>query len=108
VAAPAADALGKLGGASASKLLLAAVDSHDGPWVRNRVVSALGNFKDDTTVAAKLNSVARQDDSYRARAAALQALGRLKGPNALPPPGAPVASDSPDGIHRHAALRSLA
>src|SRR2546429_502067 len=96
-----------LGGASASKLLLAALDSHDGPWVRNRVVSALGNFKDDTTVAAKLNSVARQDDSYRARAAALQALGRLKGPNAFATLGAAVASDSPDGFLRNAALRSL-
>jgi aminopeptidase N len=105
--ATAADTLGQLGAASASKLLLAALDSHDGPWVRNRVVSALGNFKDDTTVAAKLNSVANQDDSYRARAAALQALGRLKGPNAFATLGAAVASDSPDGFLRNAALRSL-
>src|SRR5207302_3855090 len=107
VRATAADTLGQLGGASASKLLLAALDSHDGPWVRNRVVSALGNFKDDTTVAAKLNSVARQDDSYRARAAALQALGRLKGPNAFATLAAAVAADSPDGFLRNAALRSL-
>ena len=107
VRATAADTLGQLGAASASKLLLAALDSQDGPWVRNRVVSALGNFKDDTTVAAKLNSVANQDDSYRARAAALQALGRLKGPNAFATLGAAVASDSPDGFLRNAALRSL-
>ena len=107
VRATAADTLGQLGAASASKLLLAALDSHDGPWVRNRVVSALGNFKDDTTVAAKLNSVANQDDSYRARAAALQALGRLKEPNAFATLGAAVASDSPDGFLRNAALRSL-
>ena len=107
VRATAADTLGQLGAASASKLLLAALDSQDGPWVRNRVVSALGNFKDDTTVAAKLNSVSNQDDSYRARAAALQALGRLKGPNAFATLGAAVASDSPDGFLRNAALRSL-
>ena len=107
VRATAADTLGQLGAASASKLLLAALDSHDGPWVRNRVVSALGNFKDDTTVAAKLNSVANQDDSYRTRAAALQALGRLKEPNAFATLGAAVASDSPDGFLRNAALRSL-
>ena len=107
VRATAADTLGQLGAASASKLLLAALDSQDGPWVRNRVVSALGNFKDDTTVAAKLNSVANQDDSYRARAAALQALGRLKEPNAFATLGAAVASDSPDGFLRNAALRSL-
>jgi aminopeptidase N len=107
VRATAADTLGQMGGASASKLLLAALDSHDGPWVRNRVVSALGNFKDDAAVAAKLNSIAKQDDSYRARAAALQALGRLKGPNALATLEAAIAADSPDGFLRNAALRSL-
>src|SRR2546426_4229893 len=107
VRATAADTLGQMGGASASKLLLAALDSKDKPWVRNRVVSALGNFKDDPAVAAKLNSIAKQDDSYRARAAALQALGRLKGPNAFATLEAAVAADSPDGFLRNAALRSL-
>ena len=107
VRAIAADTLGQMGGPSASKLLLAALDSHDGPWVRNRVVSALGNFKDDAAVAAKLNSIAKQDESYRARAAALQALGRLKGPNAFATLEAAVAADSPDGFLRNAALRSL-
>jgi aminopeptidase N len=107
VRAVAADTLGKLGGTAASKLLLAVLDSKDGPWVRDRAVSALGNFKDDAAVAAKLNSVAKQDDSYRARAAALQALGRLKGPDALATLDAAVAADSPDGFLRNAALRSL-
>ncbi len=103
----AADTLGQLGGASASKLLLAALDSHDGPWVRSRVVSALGNIKDDAGVAAKLNGIAKQDDSYRARAAALQALGRLKGPDSLATLDNAVAGDSPDGFLRNAALRAL-
>jgi aminopeptidase N len=107
VRATAADTLGQKGGASASKLLLAALDSNDKPWVRNRVVSALGNFKDDAAVAAKLNSIAKRDDSYRARAAALQALGRLKGPNAFATLEVAVAADSPDGFLRNAALRSL-
>src|SRR5216683_1741722 len=107
VRANAADTLGKLGGASASKLLLAALDSNDKPWVRSRVVTALGNLKDDAAVAAKLNSVAKQDDSYRARAAALQALGRLKGPNVFATLDAAVAADSPDGFLRNAALRSF-
>ena len=107
VRAAAADTLGQMGGASASKLLLAALDSNDKPWVRNRVVSALGNFKDDAAVAAKLNSIAKQDDSYRARAAALQALGRLKGPDAFATLEAAVVADSPDGFLRNAALRSL-
>jgi aminopeptidase N len=107
VRATAADTLGKLGGASASKLLLAALDSNDKPWVRTSVVTALGNVKDDPAVAARLNSVAKQDDSYRARAAALQALGHLKGPDVFATLTAAVAADSPDGFLRKAALRSL-
>jgi aminopeptidase N len=107
VRATAADTLGQLGGASASKLLLAALDSNDKPWVRSRVVAALGNFKDDAAVAAKLDAIAKQDDSYRARAAALQALGRLKGPNTFASLEGAVAGDSPDGFLRNAALRAL-
>jgi aminopeptidase N len=107
VRATAADTLGQMGSVPAAKLLLAALDSNDKPWVRNRVVSALGNFKDDSAVAAKLFSVARQDDSYRARAAALQAIGRLKGPDVFATLEAAVATDSPDDFLRKAALRSL-
>ena len=107
VRATAGDTLGQLSGASASKLLLAALDSHDAPWVREHVVNALGNFKDDAAVVAKINSVAKQDDSYRARAAALQALGRLKTPDTFATLDAAAAADSPDGFLRNAALRSL-
>jgi aminopeptidase N len=107
VRATAADTLGQLGGASASKLLLAALDSPEKPWVRSRVVSALGNTKDDAVVTARLNAIAKQDDSYRARAAALQALGRLKGPDAFQILDAAVAGDSPDGFLRNAALRAF-
>jgi aminopeptidase N len=107
VRATAADTLGEIGGASASKLLLDASNSNDGPWVRNRIVNALGNFKDDAVVAAKLNSIAKEDGSYRARASALQALGRLKAPNAFATLEAAVAADSPDGFLRNAALRAL-
>ena len=107
VRATAADTLGQLGSALASKLLLTALDSDDKPWVRNRVVSALGNFKDDAAIVAKLNAVARQDDSYRARAAALQALGGLKIPTAFATLEAAVNADSPDGFLRNAALRAL-
>jgi len=107
VRATAADTLGELGGPNAAKLLLEAANSNDGPWVRSRVFTALGNFKDDTTVAAKLNSVAKEDSSYRARAAALQGLARLKAPNALATLEAAVAADSPDGFLRNAALRAF-
>src|SRR6266403_1161132 len=107
VRATAADTLGQMGGPSASKLLLASLDSSDKPWVRSRIVSALGNFKDDTAVVEKLYATAKQDDSYRARAAALQALGRLKGLKTFATLEAAVAGDSPDGFLRNAALRAL-
>ena len=107
VRATAADTLGQLGGASASRALLAALDSNDGPWVRSRVVSALANFKDDAAIAGKLAAVAKEDNSYRARAAALQALGRLKAANAYAVLDGAITGDSPDGFLRNAALRSL-
>jgi aminopeptidase N len=107
IRANAADALGQLGGSSASKELLDALNTAKEPWVRNRIVSALANFKDDPAVTAKLNAIAGDDTSYRARAAALQALGRLKAPGALASLDAAVAADSPDGFLRNAALRSM-
>jgi aminopeptidase N len=107
VRAVAADKLGQLGGSSAAKLLLAALDAHDHPWVRVRIVSALANFKDDPGVLAKLNSIAKHDDSYRAQGAALEALGRLKAPDALATLEATITGDSPDDFLRNAALRSL-
>jgi aminopeptidase N len=107
IRANAADALGQLGGAASSKQLLDALNTAKEPWVRNRIVSALANFKDDTAIAAKLTAIAADDSSYRARAAALQALGRLKAPGALATLDAAVAADSPDGFLRNAALRSM-
>jgi aminopeptidase N len=107
IRANAADALGQLGGAAASKQLLDALNSTKEPWVRNRIVTALANFKDDSAIVTKLTAIAGNDGSYRARAAALQALGRLKAPDALPTLNAAVAADSPDGFLRNAALRSM-
>jgi aminopeptidase N len=107
VRAVVADKLGQLGGASASKLLLSALDAHDVPWVRTRIVTALASFKDDQAVLAKLNSIANHDDSYRARGAALEALGHLKAPDAFATLEASIAADSPDDFLRNAALRSL-
>jgi HEAT repeat protein len=77
------------------------------PWVRNQIVQALGSFKEDQAVIAKLESVAKEDSSYRARAAALQSLGRMKSPNAYATLTAMVNSDSPDGFLRNASLRGL-
>ncbi|HXM95679.1 MAG TPA: M1 family aminopeptidase [Candidatus Dormibacteraeota bacterium] len=107
VRAIAADTLGKIGGATALKHLLGALDYAKEPWLRNRIVSAFANFKDDKDVFAKLDAIARDDNSYRARAAALQALGRLKAPGAFANLTAAVAADSPDGFLRNAALRTF-
>jgi aminopeptidase N len=107
IRANAADALGRLGSSTASKQLLEALNTAKEPWVRNRIVSALGDFKDDPAIVTKLNAIAGDDTSYRARAAALQALGRLKAPGTLATLDAAVAADSPDGFLRDAALRSM-
>ena len=103
----AADALGRVGNASAAKQLLDALNSNAQPFVRNHIVAALGNIKDDPKVIAKLEAIAKEDKSYRARANALQGLGRLKAPDALTTLSAAVNADSPDNILNNAALRAL-
>jgi aminopeptidase N len=107
VRATAADTLGATKNPAAAKLLLEALNNTKEPWVRNRIVSALGNFKDNNDVLTKVNSIAKQDDSYRARASALQAIGKLKAPNALETLTEAVKADSPDEFLRHAALRAM-
>jgi len=107
VRATAADTLGATKNPAAAKLLLEALGSTKEPWVRNRIVSALGNFKDNNDVLVSVNSIAREDDSYRARASALQAIGKLKAPNALETLTLAAKADSPDEFLRHAALRAM-
>jgi aminopeptidase N len=103
----AANSLGELGGTSAAKQLIGALPSISEAWVRATIVRALGKVKDDATVVAKLESLAKEDRSYRSRASALNALGQLKTPGAYDTLTAAVKSDSPDDILRNAALRSL-
>jgi HEAT repeat protein len=103
----AASSLGELGGAAASKQLLDSLNSAKEPWVRGSIVLALENFKDDTAVVGRLQTVAREDASYRARGAALRAIGRIKGAGAYETLVAAVNADSPDGFLRDAALNGL-
>jgi aminopeptidase N len=107
IRALAADTLGHVGSPDASKLLLSALPDAKEPWVRSRIVTALGNFSDDTAIEAKLEFISRDDNSYRARSSALQAIARLKSPNALAALQAAVAADSPNGFLRNAALRAF-
>jgi aminopeptidase N len=107
VRATAADALAERKSPTNAKLLLEGLNAANEPWLRSRIVTALGNFKDNVEVAAKLEAMAKDDKSFRARGAALQALGKLKAPNALATLNAAVASDSPDDFLRNAALRAM-
>ena len=103
----AAEALGEIGSAAAAKQLLAGLDTAMEPWLRGAIVQALENFKDDQMVLARLQSVAREDSSFRARGAALRAIGRMKSPGAYETLMAAVNADSPDGFLRIAALHGL-
>jgi aminopeptidase N len=102
-----AGALGRIGGPAAFKQLVDALNTNNDPVVRFHIASALGYFKEEPEAAAKLETIAGQDRSYRARASALQALGRLRSPNAFSILTAAVATDSPDGYLCNAALRSF-
>ena len=103
----AAESLGELASASAAKQLLNALPTATEPELRARVVQSLGKFKDNAEVGAKVESIAKDDSSYRARAAAFEAVGRLKTPEALQTLTAAVNGQSPDGFLRNAALRWL-
>ncbi|HEX8871946.1 MAG TPA: M1 family aminopeptidase [Candidatus Acidoferrum sp.] len=103
----AADALGEMASPAAAKQLLEALGSSREPWVRSHVVQSLGNFKDNTEVTSKLSAIAGGDSSFRARAAALQAIGKVKPAGSYETLTAAVKGDSPDSILRNAALRAL-
>jgi aminopeptidase N len=103
----AAESLGELNSPAAAKQLLNGLDEVKEPELRAAVVQALGSFKETPEITAKLESIAKDDSSYRARAAALGALGRMKTPQAYEILTAAVNGDSPDGFLRNAALRGL-
>src|SRR5882672_1103864 len=107
VRATAADTLGERKTPAAAKQLLEALNSATEPWVRSRITTALGNFAGNSEVIAKLEAVAKDDKSFRARAGALLALGKMKVPNALSTLDTAVAGDSPDDFLRNAALRAM-
>ncbi len=101
----AARALGQMETPAASKELLEALAVAKEPWIRNQIVQALGSVKGDATVTAKLQEVAKQDVSWRARGAALNSLAKMKAPGAYETLTAAVNAESPDGFLRDAALR---
>ena len=91
----------------AAKQLLVALDVNEDPLVRAHIVAALGYFKDESAIPSRLESIVRDDHSFRARAAALQSLGRLKSPNAFATITTAIKSDSPDDFLRDAGLRAF-
>lgn len=99
-------ALGKIGGASAEKQVLAAI-GNEAPWVRQVAVTQLGLFKDDPPLGSKLTEIAANDKAWAVRGAALGSLAAIKAPNALDTLTAAVKSESPDDLIRNAALRGL-
>lgn len=103
----AAKALGDLNSPAAAKQLLNALDGATEAELRETIVQSLGFFKENAEITAKLELIAREDSSYRARAAALGAIGRMKIPKAYETLTAAVSGESPDGFLRNAALRGL-
>lgn len=98
--------LGKIGGASAEKHILAAVNDEK-PWVREIAVAQLGKFKDDASLGVTLNEIASNEKTFRVRAVALNSIAEIKAPTAFDTLMAAVKSDSPDDTLRTAAFRAL-
>jgi aminopeptidase N len=107
VRATAAKTLSEIGTPAAAAQLLGGVDTAKEPWLRAEAVTALGGIKDNKEVAAKLIAIGGNDASLRARAAALQAVGKVKAPGAFELLERSVRGESPDDFLRNAALRSF-
>jgi aminopeptidase N len=106
IRAEALRALGRIGGPEAETYVItAAADSQ--PWVRDRAVRELGNFKQDAALLVKLGDIAAHDTAYRVRASALRALAQIKSPGAYDTLTTAVNSESPDDTLRTAALEGL-
>ncbi|MFY9802230.1 MAG: M1 family aminopeptidase [Candidatus Acidiferrales bacterium] len=99
-------ALGKIGGNGAEQQILAAVHD-DKPWVRKVAVQQLGNFSEDGSLGPKLTEIASTDKAYGVRAAALNAIGEIKAPNAYDILTAAVKTESPNDTIRNGALEGL-
>jgi|HubBroStandDraft_1064217.scaffolds.fasta_scaffold00307_11 aminopeptidase N len=99
-------ALGKIGGSPAEKQILTALNDPK-PWVRQVAAQELGGFTDDASLGPQLTEIATNDKAYRVRAAALNALGEIKAPNAYDVLTAAVKLDSPDDTLRNGALEGL-
>lgn len=99
-------ALGRIGSTGAEKYIFAALNDSQ-PWVREIAVAELGNFKEDDSVAPKVEQIAATDPAYRVRAAALGAFAELHPSNAFDVLQTALGTDSPDDTLRHAALGAL-
>ena len=99
-------ALGRIGGPAAQKQIFAALQD-ERPWVRQEIVEQMGSFRDDSTIATKLEAIYREDKTYRVRAAALASLAQQKPASAFELLRAAAATESPDDRLRIAALRAL-
>ena len=99
-------ALGKIGGSGAEQAILPELRDEK-PWVREIAVQQLGNFKDDSSLPAKLDVIASNEVAYRVRAAALNALASMKAPDAYDTLVTAVKTNTPDNVVRDAALEAL-
>ncbi|MDE3110870.1 MAG: HEAT repeat domain-containing protein, partial [Acidobacteriota bacterium] len=100
------DALGKLGGSEAEKLVLAAT-ADSKPWVREAAAADLARFAPDAAVVPQLTAMATRDPAYLVRSAALRALARTKSPEAFGVLASAANTDSPDNVVRRGALTAF-
>ena len=99
-------ALAQTGGSEAQKQIVTALDD-DSVAVRRAAVEAMGRFKDDPGVVARIETIYRDDKAWRVREAALGAVARQKPANALDTLKAAIDTESPDDILRNQALQSI-
>lgn len=106
VRAEAIRALAQIGGAAAQEQIVSALGD-DSVAVRRAVADAMGRFKDDPGMVARIERLYREDKAWRVRQSALAALARQKPANAADSLQNAVETESPDNILRNQALQSF-
>ena len=103
-----ATVLGGMGSDEAASTLLSRLPGESHPKVRRAIVEALGHFKGRDTVRSAIAAIVRDGDaSYFVEAAAVRALGRLGGEEALALLDSAMERDSFNEVIRAAAVRGL-
>ncbi|RLE61165.1 MAG: aminopeptidase [Thermoprotei archaeon] len=102
-----AKTLSKIGGETAKRKLLEALDIVKHPKVRAQIVSVLGDFRDKKIGEALIKIIKNEEESYRTRAEAVRALAKTGHEKAFEVAKEALSYPSHNNVIQAAALEAL-